>query len=133
MGISFIGIEIGNEYDRPQLADIWGYESYHAISRGIITPAESNVIILFVTEEKQDSLPQYQDVLEGDTLHMEGEKGHGNDHRLINAKKNGEVIHLFHRQRHHSPFIYYGKLRLHDYKLRVNRPSKFVFKLSNKQ
>ena len=38
MPVSFDRIDIGREYNRPETADLWGYESFHAISRGIVTP-----------------------------------------------------------------------------------------------
>ncbi|GEM_PF-3158137 len=28
----------GSSYSRPQLAELWGYASFHAIARGVITP-----------------------------------------------------------------------------------------------
>ena len=31
---------------------MWGYASFHAIARGVVTPKDDNKIVLFVTEEK---------------------------------------------------------------------------------
>lgn len=86
MPVSFEKIHIGKEYERPYLADIWGYKAFQAISRGVVTPAGSNYIILFVTKEKQEALTQYNDYLDGDLLHWEGEEKHSSDDRVINAK-----------------------------------------------
>ena len=51
--ISFDTIEIGVEYDRPELARIWGYQGFQAISKGVVTPRGTNFIILFVTKENK--------------------------------------------------------------------------------
>jgi putative restriction endonuclease len=122
-------LEPGRLYTRPQLAELWGYESFHAISRGVVTPRESDVIILFVTREKQASLTQYQDFLNGDRLHWEGEKRHGSDDRIARAHENGEAIHLFYRDVHHTPFRYHGQVLLTRFTRRKTEPSNFVFQL----
>lgn len=59
MILDFDQIQRGEKHSRPDLADIWGYESYHALARGVVTPADDHKIILFVTEEKQDFQTQY--------------------------------------------------------------------------
>jgi hypothetical protein len=48
--VSFDLIQVG---DRPQLAKIWNYKGHKAFSRGVFTPSNSNLVILFVTKEKQ--------------------------------------------------------------------------------
>ena len=40
-------LKLFGEYDQKTLAALWGYKSYDAIRRGIVTPANSNIIILF--------------------------------------------------------------------------------------
>ena len=35
MPISFSNLIPGEVYDRPELAELWGYEEWHAIARGI--------------------------------------------------------------------------------------------------
>ena len=125
----FADLTVGEEYTRPDLAEIWGYQSHHAIGRGIITPASQELIILFVTIEKQDHQTQYDDKLVGHHLFMEGEKEHQNDQRLVRAETNGEQIHLFFRDRHHQPFIYKGRVRLEKFELKEDQPSQFEFLL----
>ena len=123
MPVSFEGLSIGQEYDRPHLANIWGYKGFQAISRGVITPAGMNYIILFVTKEKQEALTQYNDYLEGNLLHWEGEEKHSSDRRIIGAESVNDEIHLFYRDIHHSPFTYYGKVILKSYNLHSAEPS----------
>ena len=127
MSISFSKITKGSSYSRQTLAELWGYTSFHAIARGVVTPREDNKIILFVTEEKQSSAEQYADRLFGDILEWEGPTDHFAEDRMLNAEAKGEEIHLFHRERHHSDFTYYGRLRVLSHVLHSNRPSHFKF------
>jgi 5-methylcytosine-specific restriction protein A len=101
---------LGEAYDRPYLARLWGYEGPQAIARGVITPAGQRVIVLFVTKIKQSGYTQYENRFEGDVLHMEGERGDApTNARLKNASTAGDRIYLFYRERHHSDFIFYGE------------------------
>jgi HNH endonuclease len=54
---------------------------------------------------------------------------HSSDKRVVEAGKNGDEIHLFYREVHHTPFVYFGKILLTDYQLRENAPSEFVFRI----
>lgn len=119
----------GSSYERPELAKLWGYNGHAGISRGVVAPKGKRYIILFVTKEKQNSLTQYKDYIEDDILHWEGEQKHGNDKRIINALKNGDKIHLFYREVHHTLFRYYGEVFLKDYSLKTVEPSSFKFYL----
>jgi hypothetical protein len=130
MPISFHILTVGTEYERPQLAKLWGYRSHHAISRGVVTPTGTRFIVLFVTKEKQEALTQYRDFLEKDILHWEGEERHGSDARIVNSEPNGDETHLFYRERHHSPFVYLGRIDLVDHEIRINEPSRFTFRIS---
>ena len=127
------GIQIGRKYDRPWLAATWGFAGHEAISKGVFCPKGGGQIILFVTWIKQKSLEQYNDYISGEFLFWEGETGHGNDQRIINAKGSGEAIHLFFREIHHSPFEYKGMVELVSYDVLTNTPSTFVFRLLHDQ
>ena len=129
MPVSFNNLEFGKIYDRPFLAKLWGYQSFHALSKGVITPVGTNYIIFFVTKDKQETLAQYNDYIDGNMLFWEGEEKHGSDKRVVDAGKNGDEIHLFYREIHHTSFVYFGKISLTDYQLRENDPSEFVFKI----
>ena len=65
MSVSFSEVTVGGPYSRNNLADLWGYASYHAIARGVVTPRDDNKIVLFVTEQKQKSGTPYADRLVG--------------------------------------------------------------------
>lgn len=127
MPVSFERIAIGAEYDRPTLAALWGYQSFHAIGRGVITPAGQDVIVLFITRNQQPALPQYDNYFNGELLWMDGENGHGSDQRLANSPGNDHV-HLFYRERDHTDFRYCGEVTLVEAFLRTDdQPSRFVF------
>jgi hypothetical protein len=126
-------LQIGRKYDRPWLATEWRFGGYEAISKGVFCPAGGGQIILFVTRLKQKSLEQYNDYISGEYLFWEGETKHGHDERVVRARENGEEIHLFYREIHHSPFEYKGLVELLEAVLLVDRPSKFVFRLIHDQ
>jgi putative restriction endonuclease len=121
---------IGHEYDRPTLARLWGYRSYNAISRGVFTPRDQDIIVFFVTNEKQEALTQYEDRIDADVLFWEGEQGHGSDARITAGR---DSIHVFYRERHHSPFVYEGRALLRSHLLRHDGPSKFTFQLIDRK
>ena len=127
MPISFAKITKGATYSRQALAELWGYASFHAIARGVVTPREDNKIVLFVTEEKQPSAEQYADRLSANKLHWEGPTDHFAEDRMLKALSTGDEIHLFYRERHHSQFTYYGRLELIGQDLRTDKPSQFTF------
>ena len=126
MPISFEKITKGTAYSR-QVADQWGYASFHAIARGVVTPRDDDKIVLFITEEKQLSAEQYADRPSGNTLDWEGLTAHFAEDRMLNAEANGEEIHLFHRERHHSDFTYCGRLKVSSHVPHGDRPSHFKF------
>lgn len=129
MAVNFKSLQFGQSYERPFLAKLWGYQSFHAISKGVVTPTGTKFIILFVTKDKQEALTQYNDYIDGNMLFWEGEEKHSSDKRVVESGKNGDEIHLFYREVHHTPFVYFGKVSLTDFQLRENAPSEFVFKI----
>ncbi len=129
MPVNFKSIEFGQSYDRPFLAKLWGYQSFNAIAKGVVTPVSTKYIILFVTKDKQKALTQYNDYIDGNMLFWEGEDKHSSDKRVVAANKNQDEIHLFYREVHHSPFVYFGRISLTDFQLRENAPSEFVFRI----
>ncbi len=129
MPVSFARIRIGSKWSRMSLAALWGYKSFHAIAKGVVTPAGDNKIILFVTQEKQASATDYKDVLREDVLEWEGPNDHSAERRMLSATDTGDEIHLFHRARHHTDFEYYGELKIVSLSLNTKAPSKFVFEV----
>ena len=127
--MTFQNIQAGQTYSRPRLADLWGYSGYQALARGVVTPRDDNRIILFVTEEKQSFQEQYQDRLTGNSLQWEGPTDHFAEDRMIDAEDNGEEIHVFHRERHHSDFTYLGRATVQNVERVIGRPSRFRLRI----
>jgi len=127
MPITFEMIEKGTEYSRQELAELWGYTSFHAIARGVVTPKADNKIVLFVTREKQSSAEQYADHFDGKILEWEGPTDHFAEGRIVKSRATDEEIHLFYRERHHSDFTYCGRLLVLSYTIYIERPSQFKF------
>jgi hypothetical protein len=130
MPVSFKSLKVGNTYSRNELAKTWGYKSFHAIARGVVTPQGGNSIIVFVTEEKQRSARQYHDRLVGSILKTEGPDDHFAEDRIANAQSTGEEIHVFHRKRHHTDFTYLGIAALTKLERRARAPSHFEYELA---
>lgn len=122
-------LRIGEAYERPKLASLWGLAGFQAISRGVFTPVKTNLIFLFVTRVKQSCLTQYQDFLCDGILQWEGESRHANDLRIVKASLNEDEIHLFYREQHHMPFTFHGRVILVTFTPHVERPSEFAFEV----
>lgn len=129
--VAFADIGVGTLWEREQLATRWGYKTFHALARGVFTPAGDNKIILFVTAVQQPVLAQYSNRLEGAALHWEGERNHANDTRIGQSADRGEEIHIFFREQHHAPFRYLGKAKVKTFELFADKPSKFEFELES--
>jgi hypothetical protein len=128
--VTFKSIRPGATYSRNDLAKAWGYKSFHAIARGIVTPQGGNKIIIFITEEKQSSARQYADQLAGNVLKTEGPDDHFAEDRIAAASASGEEIHLFHRKRHHTDFTYLGQVKLIKLERRTKSPSYFEYSVT---
>lgn len=122
-------LHLRGTYSRPVLANLWGYQGWQALARGVVTPSGHSCILLFVTAEKQAFQEQYQDRLEGRTLYWEGPTDHYAEDRMLAAGRTGEEMHVFYRARHHADFEYLGRARVLRSEVRHDRPSAFVFDL----
>ena len=129
INVDFRKLQISRKYTRADLARLWGYKSHEALVRGVVGPAGSPYLILFVTLNKAETQPQYRDELRGRTLIMEGENGHGSDDRLANCTLTGDEVHLFLRENARDAFVYRGQIRLVHHEFRRDEPSIFVFSL----
>ncbi len=130
MPVSFDSIKISEVYSHNFLAKTWGYAAYQALARDVVTPKSDSKVILFVTADKQEWIQQYTNKLQGDMLIWEGPNDHFAEDRMLRAKDSGEEIHLFFRARHHTDFIYYGKIELETATIESKHPSQFTFCLT---
>lgn len=71
MPVNFDDLSI---FSRPYLADLWSDKGFQEVSRGVVTPPGTSIIILLVTNDKQSSLTQYSDYINGNLLHFEGKE-----------------------------------------------------------
>lgn len=130
MAVSFESIQIGRKYTRRQLATIWGYSGYQAISRGLVTPANDNKIILFITCERRPGDTVYENQFVDDVLRIDGPEDHFAEGRVLSSATTGDEVHLFFRELHRDAFRYCGEVTLVDAQVCATKPSKFVFRRS---
>ncbi len=132
MAFSMEGIVLGQQYTAKDLAALWGYQSHHALIKGILTPANEKTLVLFVTREKSSDATQYNDEINGNLLYMMGQIKHKTDKRLLqNLNNDIDDIFLFYREKHHTPFTFLGPCTLIDAKIKKDSPSEFVFLLNS--
>ncbi len=129
--VSFESILVGSIWEREQLAARWGYRTFHALARGVFTPAGDKKIVLFVTAVQQPVITQYANRLDSSALYWEGERNHANDTRIGQSADRGDEIHIFFREQHHAPFRYLGKAKVRTFELFADKPSKFEFELES--
>jgi len=121
-------------YDTQTLANMVGYEDYHAIGKGMITASDKDYILLLVTKEKRSHVTQYIDELVNNCLYIQGQEKHGTDKRIDdNLSKNHDKFYLFYRDRFDLPYTYYGRVFLIGSKMNKDEPSRFEFILSVKE
>ena len=107
----------GSIYTRNQLKDRFNINDA-TINNGIFKPPSHDSIWLFVTEEKSSDMTQFDDHLEGDTLHWQGQLSGVRDSMIIDHVKNGLEVVVFYRPhrkayddygfRFEGPFEYHG-------------------------
>lgn len=120
---------VGQVYTRAELKALFGIDDA-SINNGIFRPKGYDSIWLFVTKNKTSDRTQYHDLLDGDTLTMEGQTLGRTDHWLIDHAGNGRELLLFYReskeQHPGAGFVYEG---VFEYKEHVDsQPSTFTLK-----
>jgi putative restriction endonuclease len=100
------------------------------INTGIFRPKDQKSIWLFITRKKTSNMTQYEDRLDGDELHIDGQSEGRTDQMLINHEKNGDEVLLFFRQtKTEHPgggFRYEGRFRYVSHT--GTRPAHFHFR-----
>lgn len=122
----------GQIYTRAELKAKFGITDA-SINNGIFRPKGHESIWLFVTRDKTSDRTQYHDLLEGDTLTMEGQSSSRTDHWLINHAKSGHELLLFYRDSKEqfpgAGFVYEGKF---DYRKHLgSQPATFTLNRSD--
>lgn len=105
-------LQEGHVYTRNDLRDLFSITA-SSINNGIFKPSAFDSVWLFVTEQKTADRIQYDDLLTGDILRMEGQTQGGTDHLLEEHVERGLELLLFYRknkQEHAGAgFTYEGK------------------------
>lgn len=122
-------LERGQVYTRDDLRGLFAVTA-SSINNGIFKPAAFDSVWLFVTEQKTADRTQYDDVLAGDELYMEGQTQGGTDHLIKEHVERGLELLLFYRKKKYehsgAGFTYQGKFlyQSHD----GSGPTKFVLR-----
>jgi putative restriction endonuclease len=90
-------LHVGTVYTRQHLREKFKINDA-TINTGIFRPRDHKSIWLFITQKKSSSMTQYNDRLEGDDLHMDGQSEGRTDQMLIEHQKNGDEVLLFFRR-----------------------------------
>jgi hypothetical protein len=90
-------LETGRVYTRQDLREKFKINDA-TINTGIFRPKDHKSVWLFITQKKSSDMTQYNDRLEGDDLHMDGQSEGRTDQMLIEHEKNGDEILLFFRR-----------------------------------
>ena len=88
---------VGHVYTRAELKALFGIADA-SINNGIFRPKGHDSIWLFVTKDKASDRTQYHDLLDGDTLTMEGQTSGRTDHWLSDHVSMGHELLLFYRE-----------------------------------
>lgn len=121
-------LKSGQVYTRQDLREKFKINDA-TINTGVFRPKDHNSIWLFITQKKASNMTQYNDRLEGDDLHMDGQNEGRTDQMLIEHEKNGdEVLLFFRREKTEHPgggFRYEGKFKYVSHT--GTRPAHFHF------
>lgn len=125
-------LKMNQTYTAKQLAGLWGYKSHHALVKGVFHPKNSNIIILFVTKQRQPGTTQFKNELRGNIIKIEGADKHGTDQLLqSNLENPKDQIYLFYREKHTLPFTFLGKVHLIQSWIHSSKSSEFEFFIEN--
>ncbi|MCO8162974.1 HNH endonuclease [Pseudomonas sp. 21LCFQ010] len=120
-------LDVGKVYTRADLKDLFDITAA-SLRNGIFKPTSLNSVWLFVTERKTADRTQYDDLLEGDVLHMDGQSRGLTDKLLVeHVARNLELLVFYRKDRNEYPgsgFIYEGQFKYHSHE--GSTPTKFV-------
>lgn len=125
-------LEEGHVYTRDDLRKRFAITAA-SINTGIFKPAAYDSVWIFVTVQKTADRTQYDDILIGEILHMEGQTRGGTDHLIKEHVVRGLELLLFYRMtRYEHPgagFTYEGKFLYQNDE--SSRPTKFTLRQAN--
>jgi hypothetical protein len=117
----------GEIYPREQLIEMFAIAD-STVNNGVFQIKGSNSIWLFITRDKTNDRTQYQDHLDGDLLHWEGQTAGRTDAKIVDHEGNGNELLVFYRdskrQYPKAGFRYEGPFRYLSHK--PGKPSQFL-------
>lgn len=123
---------INHTYTAKELASLWGYKSHHALVKGVFHPKGTQILILFVTKERQPGSTQFKNELRGNIIKIEGADKHGTDQLLLeNQTTRKDRIYLFYREKHTLPFTFLGQVHMTNSWIYEDKASEFEFFIEN--
>ncbi len=90
-------LEPGTVYTRDDLRALFDIKDA-TLNTGIFRPKGFDSVWLFITEHKTADRTQYVDALEGDTLHMQGQRMGRTDALILEHRQRGLELLLFYRK-----------------------------------
>ncbi len=121
-------LNVGDQYSRHDIADRLGFKGHEALTAGVICPANAADILLFVNQDSRPDLHEYRNSFDGESLVIDGRTDHAYDNRLIASVTDGSPVRLFFREKRRGNFTYFGLMRLEEYELKQEHPSRFRFR-----
>jgi 5-methylcytosine-specific restriction protein A len=125
---------VGDIYTRKQLRDMFDIKDA-TINTGTFRPKGHDSVWLFVTEKKTPDRTQYNDLLDNDILHWDGQMMGRTDHLIIGHNEQGLELLLFYRKsksehlgagfRYEGPFEYVKHEGKHPTRFTLRRDSGF--------
>ncbi len=125
---------VGEIYSRNRLREMFGI-SDATINTGTFRPKGHDSVWMFVTENKTSDRTQYDDLLDNDVLHWDGQTMGRTDHWIIGHKDQGLELLLFYRKsksehpgagfRYEGPFEYVSHKGRHPTRFTLRRASTF--------
>lgn len=120
-------LTVGNIYTRADLRDLF-HITASSIDTGIFKPQSFDSVWLFMTEHKTADRTQYNDALNGNVLHMDGQNAGRTDYLLKEHVERGLELLLFYRKKKHEHpgygFTYEGRFLYQSHE--GSGPTKFT-------
>lgn len=124
----------GAIYSREDLIQMFNIVD-STVKTGVFRPKGSRSIWLFVTRDKTSDRTQYEDLLDGDLLHWEGQTSGRTDAKIVGHEANGDELLVFYRntKRQHpkAGFRFEGQFRYLSHT--PGNPSKFLLQRVREQ
>lgn len=120
-------LEAGKVYTRDDLRNLF-HITASSLNTGIFKPANLNSVWLFVTEHKTPDRTQYEDLLDGDVLYMDGQLKGMTDKLIKEHSERGlELIVFYRKKKYEHPgagFRFEGRFLYQSHK--GSGPTQFI-------